>query len=235
VQLDPTYFPLFRRSLLALLAGSLLVVLCYFFVDRPVAFFVQEHGINRHELLKWLTYPPPYLEAWAPAVLVALAARRAWGPFAQWERTLLAACVSLLVALQFKESLKFIFGRAWPDTWVHDNLSLIRNDHYGFHWLGGIPEYASFPSGHTTRVVSVVAVCWIAYPGGRWLGAAATTTIAVSLIGMNYHFVGDVIAGGFVGGLVGTWTAHFCGLGPTAPGALSPCENGPAGHSNSTG
>jgi hypothetical protein len=31
---------------------------------------------------------------------------------------------------------------------------------------------------------------------------------------MNYHFVGDVVAGGFVGALVGVYMAHACGLGP---------------------
>jgi hypothetical protein len=29
---------------------------------------------------------------------------------------------------------------------------------------------------------------------------------------MDYHFVGDVIAGGFVGGIVGAYAAHFSGL-----------------------
>jgi hypothetical protein len=32
---------------------------------------------------------------------------------------------------------------------------------------------------------------------------------------MNYHFVGDVIAGGFVGGVVGAYTAYLGGLDET--------------------
>jgi hypothetical protein len=40
---------------------------------------------------------------------------------------------------------------------------------------------------------------------------------------MDYHFVGDVVAGGFVGGIVGTYTAYCTGLaGPrsSAPVAV---------------
>ncbi len=34
----------------------------------------------------------------------------------------------------------------------------------------------------------------------------------ISLLGMNYHFVGDVIAGSFVGGIVGMYGAHLARL-----------------------
>jgi hypothetical protein len=35
----------------------------------------------------------------------------------------------------------------------------------------------------------------------------------LSLIGMNYHFVGDVIAGSFVGGIVGAYAALLGDVG----------------------
>jgi hypothetical protein len=41
--------------------------------------------------------------------------------------------------------------------------------------------------------------------------------MGVALIGMDYHFVSDVIAGAFVGGITGTYTAHCCGLNETRP------------------
>jgi hypothetical protein len=37
--------------------------------------------------------------------------------------------------------------------------------------------------------------------------------VAVGLLGIDYHFVGDVIAGGLVGGIVGAYAAHYTGLG----------------------
>ncbi len=217
---DSPFRQLLQRSLLALLLCSILVALCYFLVDRQVAYLVRDHGFSRLALLRWLTYPPPILETWTPAVLAALMVRRAWGPFQRWEWTLLAVCVSLLVTGQFVESLKHLFNRTWPGTWSenHDNPSLLGKDGaYGFFWFPDTHGdkrnwYASFPSGHTARVVAIVSVVWIAYPWWRWACVLATLAIVVGLIGMNYHFVSDVIAGGVIGGIVGAYTAELCGL-----------------------
>jgi len=216
---------LLARSLVALAVCAVLVALCYFFVDRRVAFFVHDQGFAHwypvwgHPALAWLTYPPPWLETWSPVALAALAVRRAFGPFRRWELALLAACVSLLVSVQVKETLKFAFGRYWPDTWTHGNPSLIGSGAYGFHPFasegpGQGGWYDSFPSGHTTRSVAIAAVYWVAYPRWRWAAVAAPAAVVVGLIGMNYHFVGDTVAGGFVGGLVGVYAAHCAGLGP---------------------
>jgi membrane-associated phospholipid phosphatase len=206
-------------SQVALAVCVVLVAFCYYFVDRPVAFFVHDQDFAHRYLvvdrpaLVWLTYPPPILQTWAPVVLAALAARRAFGPFRRWELALFVACVSLLVSVQFKDTLKFAFGRYWPDTWTHGNPSLIRDGAYGFHPFETEDDwYASFPSGHTARAVAFAAVYWVAYPRWRWAAVAAPAAVAVGLIGMDYHFVGDVVAGAFVGGLVGVYAAHFSGL-----------------------
>jgi membrane-associated phospholipid phosphatase len=211
---DPVFQHLLRKSLAALVLCVVLVALCYFFVDRPVSFFVQGHHFSRHALLKWLTYPPPILQDWVPVVLIALVVRRSWGAFTRWERTLLAACISLLVTVQFKDTLKYVFGRDWPDTWIEHNPSLIRDGAYGFHFFQGSEVYGSFPSGHTARTLAIAAVVWVAYPTWRWACVTADLAIAIGLIGMDYHFVGDVIAGGVLGGLVGVYTAYFFGLEP---------------------
>src|SRR5205085_225548 len=115
---DPTYRQLLWRSLIALGICAVLVTLCYFFVDRPVAFFVHDQDLPRFTLLKWLTYPPPILQTWAPVALAALAVRRAWGPLRRWEVTLLAASVSLVLADQCRQTLAVPFGRYWPNTWI---------------------------------------------------------------------------------------------------------------------
>ena len=203
----------------------MLVALCYGFVDRPVAFYVYRERFADLAVLKWLTYPPPVLQAWAPAVLVALMVRRAWGPFSRWERVLLAACVAMILADQLRQTLAYVFGRYWPETWIHDNPSLIRDGAYGFHPFHSGSAFDSFPSGHATRTLALAAVVWIAYPRWRWASVLASVAEAVALIGMNYHFVSDVIAGGFVGSIVGTY-ATFCtvrgGTNPTMPEAPGP-------------
>jgi membrane-associated phospholipid phosphatase len=204
---------LLRKTLAALLVCAALVLICYWFVDRPVAYWVHDQGFAGYAVMKWLTYPPPILQAWTPLVLAALLVRRAWGPFRRWELAVLAASVSMVLADQFRASLAYLFGRYWPETWVHDNPSLIRDGAYGFHAFHGGEPYGSFPSGHTARTVAVAAVAWIAYPRWRLACMLASLGVATGLVGMDYHFVGDVIAGGFVGAIVGAYTVYGTGLG----------------------
>jgi membrane-associated phospholipid phosphatase len=208
----PDFRRLLRGTAAALLLCAALVAACYSFVDRPVAFYVHAHNDAYQTVLRWLTYPPPVLQTWTPVVLAVLMVRRAWGPFARWERAALAACVSIVLADQFRATLGYAFGRDWPETWVRDNPSLIGDGAYGFHPFHGGRGYASFPSGHTARTLGVAAVVWIAYPRWRWVCVAASGGVALGLLGMDYHFVSDVIAGGFVGGIVAAYTAAFCGL-----------------------
>ncbi len=199
---------LLKNSAMAAGVCVVLVTLCYWFVDQPVAFFVHDNGLSRYSILKWVTYAPPILQAWAPVVFVALMIRRAWGPFQRWERAVLAAFVALILADQFRIGLEYVFGRDWPETWIDNNQSLIGNGAYGFHLFHGNSAYGSFPSGHTASTVAFATVFWIAYPKWRWACVAACVVEAVGLIGMDYHFVGDVIGGAFVGGIVAAYTAR---------------------------
>jgi len=221
---DIRYKPLFRRTVIALGIGAAIVALCYEFVDRPVATYVHEHKLNHNDVLKQLTLPPPIVEAWSPLVIVILMAGRPFRAFRRWQVALLAACVAMIVADQFRESLAAVFGRTWPETWVDNNPSWIGNGTYGFHWFHSGRGYGSFPSGHMARTVSVAAVVWIAWPRWRWLAVVLSLAVAVGLLGMNYHFVGDVIGGSFVGGIVGAWMARSMGI--VDSGLLRPRESG---------
>lgn len=208
---DPEFARLLTKSLAALVISAALVALCYAFVDRPVAFWVHDNGINAHDVLKWLTYPPPLVQEWAPLLLAALAARRAWGPWSRAETVLFAACVGIIVADQFEESVRVLFGRYWPDTWIHNNPSLIRNGAYGFDPFHGA-NGGSFPSGHTTRTAAFVAPVWVAWPRWRWVCVVAVGAVVVGLVGMNYHFVGDTVGGATLGALVGAYAALLSGI-----------------------
>jgi membrane-associated phospholipid phosphatase len=195
-----------------LLVSALAILACYVFIDRPVALFVSAHKFASHAALKWLTEAPPIVQAWSPALIALLLVRRAFGPFRRWEVAALTACLSMLVADQFREGLGYVFGRYWPETWIDNNPSFIKDGAYGFHPFHSGSAYGSFPSGHMARTLGFVAVLWIAYPRWRWACAAASAAIAAGLLGMNYHFVSDVIAGSFVGGIVGMYAACFAGL-----------------------
>jgi membrane-associated phospholipid phosphatase len=212
------YRQLMRRSVLALTACVIAVVICYHLVDRPVAFFVHNHGIARFDEFRWLTEPPPMVQGWSPLVLVLLGIRRAFGPWRLWQYTLFVACVSLIVADQFRESLGDICGRYWPETWHDNNPSLIGDGAYGFHPFEVGDDTGSFPSGHAARIVGFVSIFWLAMPGGRWFYALIALPMLVALVAMNYHFVSDVIAGSVLGAIVGTWSMALSEVGVAAEG-----------------
>jgi membrane-associated phospholipid phosphatase len=208
---------LLRQSIVAIAMAAVFVVICYYFVDRPVAFFVHRHEIARFEEFRWLTEPPPLVQSWSPLVLVLLVFRRAFGDWRRWQHVLFLACVSLIVADQFRESLGDLCGRYWPETWHNSNPSLIGTGAYGFHPFEVGDDTGSFPSGHATRIAAFFAVFWLALPRGRWLYVIVAAPMLIALVAMNYHFVGDVIAGSVLGGIVGTYAAALCRSDSTAP------------------
>jgi len=203
-----SYKTLLVYSALALLTCAVLVTLCYFFIDKQVAYFVHDHELNKYTMLLWMTHTAMLLNALAPAILVLAAVKLAWSPLTRLEKTLVAASLSLMVTVAFEFYLKFLFGRYWPETWVNNNPSLIGNGSYGFHPFHFEQAFGSFPSGHTARTFAAMSVVWIAYPRWRLLCAALCAAVVVGLVGMNYHFVGDTVGGAFLGSVTGMYAAR---------------------------
>jgi len=209
---ETDYRKLLGRTLIVMTPCVAAVLVCYFWIDRPVAFFVYHHQINKFQVFRWLTYPPPELQTWSPLVLALLMVRRAWGPFVRWQKVLLVACLSLIVADEFRTSLGDACGRYWPETWSNNNPSLIGNGKYGFHPFQRGDDIGSFPSGHAARILGFAMVWLIAVPRSRIIGTVLCVAMLVSLVAMNYHFVSDVIAGSVLGGIVATYAAHLARL-----------------------
>jgi membrane-associated phospholipid phosphatase len=188
-----------HRWLIALLLTALAVVVCYLWFDRPLALLAHAHNAQR-EAFASLTHIPDLLN---PLSVIAFVLFGVWAlsgrPMAKSLTAGALASVSLIVAEATKMQLKFAFGRYWPDTWVQNNPSFIHDGAYGFNPFHGGAGYASFPSGHTAVTCAVISVVWIMYPKLRLPGALIVLAVAVGLIGANYHFLSDVIAGGFVG------------------------------------
>ena len=206
------YRHLLRRSLIVTAWCILAVVICYLWVDRVVVFFVYDHHMNRIEVFRWLTYLPPEVQNWSALVLTILIVRRAWGPFLQWQKVLFVACISLIVADTFRISLGDVFGRYWPNTWTHDNPSLIGTGAYGFHPFERGDDVGSFPSGHACRILGFAGVWMIAMPGTRVIAMVLSVPMLLSLVAMNYHFVSDVIAGSVLGALIAMYAVHLARL-----------------------
>ena len=209
---ESEYRRLLRRTLIITAVCIVAVLICYFWIDRPVAFFVYDHHINKIEVFRWFTYPPPEVQNWSALVLTILMVRRAWGPFLRWQKVLLVACISLIVADDFRISLGDVCGRYWPQTWTHDNPSLIGTGTYGFHPFQRGDDIGSFPSGHAARIFGFATVWMIAMPTSRVAATLICAPMLVSLVALNYHFVNDVIAGSVLGALVAKYAAHLARL-----------------------
>lgn len=95
--------------------------------------------------------------------------------------------------------LKYAFGRTWPETWVQNNPSLIRDDVSSFNPFHGGAGFASFPSGHMVATCAILSIFWFTYPRFRWLYALLISFVFAGHLGANYHFVGDLVGGGFIG------------------------------------
>ncbi len=192
-----------------MLVGLILVVICYFFVDRPTAWFVHNHCCGSAAFWRW----PPLVSEWlknaALLVVMPVVLWWAWKPGGRLQTTLLALCATCIVTGLLKQLLKWTAGRYWPETWKHTNPSLIGNGAYGFHPFHAGPAYESFPSGHAAVTCAIMAVLWVSYPRCRWLYALLGGLMCVALVGTNYHFVSDVIAGGLVGSITGIYMARL--------------------------
>jgi len=137
-------------------------------------------------------------------IFIVLGLRALTGrPLSRPEAVVLLCALSLVISSAIKNQLKIVFGRTWPETWVRDNPSLIRDGVYGFHPFHGGAGYESFPSGHTTAVLAVMSVLWICYPKFRVLYGIVIFAIVIGLIGADFHFLSDCIAGAFLGASTG--------------------------------
>ncbi len=204
---------------LSYFAGTVLaVVITYQWVDRPVSLFAHDN-LAQYRIFVRLTYiPEPFIPAAALVFLglgLWLIAKRT---LPRCAATVLICSISLMAAESTKNQLKYVFGRFWPETWVQNNPSFIRDGAYGFNFLHGGPGYASFPSGHLAVTCAVVSVLWICYPKFWPLYILPVVAVSVGLGGANYHFVSDMIAGGFIGVTTG-WIATAIWNRAVAPAA----------------
>ncbi|MFO1116403.1 MAG: phosphatase PAP2 family protein [Beijerinckiaceae bacterium] len=192
------------------IATPALIAFCYFFVDRPLASLVY------HNLKPWRRYfdgLTHIIDPFATIGLILLACAAimlacAVSPGATLVK-LSRIAVALCIATVAKDQLKYAFGRLWPETWIFNNPSWFRDGAYGFFPFHGGPGWAAFPSGHTTIAFALAASLWVAWPRGRALYAAGAALVVIGLIGANYHWLSDIIAGAALGTATGLACAHF--------------------------
>jgi membrane-associated phospholipid phosphatase len=212
--MNPNLTPL-RNWCIGLGLTILSVVIAYFWLDRPIAYFVHDHILQKNAFISMQRIPEAFpllsvlVLAWCG--LWTLAART----FSRFQAAMLSCSLSFIAAEAVNSQLKIGFGRTWPETWIDRNPSLIQNGAYGFNPFHGGPGFMSFPSGHTAAICSVMSVLWFCYPRLRALWAAGVAAVVVGLLGADFHFLSDILAGAFVGATAG-WIVYSLRSGARA-------------------
>lgn len=215
--------PLFQKTVLSLIPTVLLITFCYFWADPAFAFWSDHENFRQFPFFDYCTHIVDVIVigsvlyyfyfAWSFSKGLSLQKKQTQ----QGQRYLsfsypgLNVANSICISLFIKDSFKAVFGRYWPSTWVNNNPSLIHDHAYGFHWFHKGAMYQSFPSGHTTAAVAMAVALWLNFPRGAWryLGALLGTAVIIGLLADNYHFLGDCIAGAWIGATVAVYvTAH---------------------------
>ncbi len=231
-----------RRIAAACATSAILVGLSVWLVDRPFASWSHAHLGDRG--FDWFraSYdghvlpigPFSLMAALAQAqeplailILVILALAAASGlPPRRRGRIALTASLAVLAAGPANGLAKAGFGRTWPESWLGDNPSWIRDGAFGFHPLHGGLAYGSFPSGHAAVITAPATVLWVIWPELRLLWAACIAVVAAGLLGADYHFVSDIVGGITLGAAVGQGMILL--LLPCAARLSRPTETGRA-------
>jgi membrane-associated phospholipid phosphatase len=195
-----------RKWLFAFAATAIAVAVCIAYVDRPVAEFFNGH-LRHTTAWVWLDRALAPLDLAVVMALLFLFGCGAWvlsgRLLRSWTRTPLLCCWAVMWATAADIIFKHIFGRAWPDP------EYIQSHLYGFRLLHGGPHWQSFPSGTAMISAAIVSVLWIVMPHWRAIGALTVALLCVAVVITNYHWVGDVIAGTFLGTSIGWMTIQL--------------------------
>jgi membrane-associated phospholipid phosphatase len=201
--------PILRGWLIALVLVILGVVVSYYWLDRPITLFVHNYlpRISRALVGSVSYFPNPLISVAIIAFFVLGIRGLAGRPLSKMQAAIFICSISVVIAETIKSQLKFVFGRTWPETWIQNNPSFIHDGIYGFNLFHGEQAYQSFPSGHMTAICALASVLWIYYPRLRLIYLIGTMIVLVGLVAGNFHFLGDTIAGAFVGASTGLMTA----------------------------
>jgi membrane-associated phospholipid phosphatase len=199
-----------QLSVLAMALGVMAVVICYFFVDRQVAWYARDLFAG-DELLDLI----PRISSWASDLMlmgsVAVGLWWAFQPGGRTQKLVLAIATNVAVTTAIKMFLKWVFGRPWPSVWIH-STQVSGAAAYGFFPFEDGLEFRSFPSGHAAATFAAISILWLTRPAWRELYAVIGAAMCVALVLLGFHFVGDVIAGAMLGTITGAYATALFGL-----------------------
>jgi membrane-associated phospholipid phosphatase len=205
---------LFKAWLGGLLGTVLLAAISVMWIDKPIAILMHDTFGSRYIPDAVVRSPGLSIPLASAIVFIVLGLSAIMGrKFSKLEISVLLCDISVLAADVIKNQLKYVFGRTWPDSWDPQILSLIHDNVYGFNFFHYGRSFESFPSGHAAVAASVMSVLWMLFPRLRAVWALGACAADFGLVLLNLHFVGDILAGTFVGVSTGLFTVTLFAAG----------------------
>lgn len=187
--------------LIPLCLGTLLIILSYYYLDLRIAHFVYEQQWFKISILKKLVYIPTIIVFIIPFIYLLYVIRFISHKITYFDQALLAMANSTVIAIFLKDFLKVIFGR-------YSVKSLLTTGHYGFYFLHGSSESA-FPSGHAIITFAALISLWLSLPKFRLIYFVIALIMTFDLLGLNAHFLSDIIAAAILAWIIGYSTARI--------------------------
>jgi membrane-associated phospholipid phosphatase len=198
--------PLFRQWCLLFMAATIVIAVCIRWLDVPIALAFL-HNANRFKQVG-TALGSAVLVSGQMLVIVTLAIlRMTKGKLPAFAKAVFVACCASLCAFVVNDYvLKLFFGRRNPSALIYGLPDQI------FHFFKG-NQYSSFPSGHMV-MATAFGFAFIRLQPRMTPAVLILLCIGASaLIIGDWHFLGDVVAGTFLGGTAGfmagnLWLEH---------------------------
>jgi membrane-associated phospholipid phosphatase len=181
-------------------------MICVRWLDIPVALLFLTNANHLTEL--GAGFGTAVLVAGEMLLITGLAiTRMVRGTLPEFAKALFVACCASLSAFVANDYvLKLIFGRQNPSVLSHGVPSHVFNFFQG-------DRYSSFPSGHMVMATAFAVAMIRLQPRTLPVLVILLCIGAAALMVGDWHFIGDIIAGAFVGGTAGfvageLWLEH---------------------------
>ena len=201
-----TFGPMFRQWCILLVGTLIGVAICIRWLDVPVALTFLANVDRFGGLGKGLG--STVLISGEIVVIATLAiVRIATGTLPTFFKAVFVACCASLSAFVANDYvLKVFFGRLRPEDFFLGPSSPT------FHFFNG-DHLSSFPSGHMVMATAFAVVMIRLQPRTRPILLGLLCLGALALLVGDWHFLGDIVAGAFVGGTAGLvagelWLEH---------------------------
>ena len=179
-----------------------LIILSILYFDKPIAYYFHDLDLKKtRPVLGWVTnlgLGGLYL---VPLFILALFFRYVYHN-KKWEERAWFLWLCVLISSLVCLVLKISFGRSRPDLLFSEHL-------YGFFGLKMSAYFWSFPSGHTTTIMSMAFGLSVLFPRYWYAFILVGLMIVCSRVMLTHHYLSDVMIAGYLAlvevGLIHYW------------------------------